>query len=140
MAKHGGVRAIDAGLSRMTEDDGRKGDILFPGFGRNGTDLLVVDICIANACAKSYVRNSRHRRIRYEPSYWKRGKLRSMNEHIGMLEWTSSLLRWNCMESLQRLSRNSSDVWQPKLATITISLTALQFHIGKRECLLPYNV
>jgi hypothetical protein len=34
MAKHGGVRAIDAGLSRMTEDDGRKGDILFPGFGR----------------------------------------------------------------------------------------------------------
>ena len=57
MAKHGGVRAIDAGLSRMTEDDGRKGDILFPGFGRNGTDL-VVDICIANACAKSYIRSS----------------------------------------------------------------------------------
>ena len=57
MAKHGGVRAIDAGLNGITEDDGRKGDILFPGFGRNGTDL-VVDICIANACAKSYIRSS----------------------------------------------------------------------------------
>jgi len=57
MAQHGGVRAIDAGLSRLTEEDGRKGDILFPGFGRNGTDL-VVDICIANACAKSYVRTA----------------------------------------------------------------------------------
>ena len=53
IARHGNVRAIDYGLSRMTQNDNRKGDILFPGFGTNGKDL-VVDICIANACCKSY--------------------------------------------------------------------------------------
>jgi hypothetical protein len=37
----------------MTQNDNRKGDILFPGFGTNGKDL-VIDICIANACCKTY--------------------------------------------------------------------------------------
>jgi hypothetical protein len=70
------------------QDDGRKGDILFPGFGRNGTDLMV-DICIANACAKSFVRGSCDTEG-YAMNLLETRKIENMNVHIGMLEWTSS--------------------------------------------------
>jgi hypothetical protein len=42
-------------LSNITQNDNRKGEIqiLFPGFGTNGKDL-VIDFCIANAYCKTY--------------------------------------------------------------------------------------
>ena len=57
LAQHAGCKATDSGLGKILTDDGRQGDTLFTGLGRNGTDL-VVDYCIANACASSYVEQS----------------------------------------------------------------------------------
>ena len=57
LATHAGCKATDSGLGRMLADDGRQGDTLFTGLGRNGTDL-VVDYCIGNACAPTYVEQS----------------------------------------------------------------------------------
>jgi hypothetical protein len=55
LARAAGFRATDSGLSRLNEENGRQGDTLFSGLGRHNLDL-VVDYCVANACAPSYVR------------------------------------------------------------------------------------
>jgi hypothetical protein len=57
MAQHGAIRVRDSGLGGLLEEDGRKGDLLFSGLGRNNMDL-VVDITIANPCANSYLSTS----------------------------------------------------------------------------------
>ena len=51
-------RVTDSGLGRMTETDGRKGDLLFAGMGQDNKDL-VVDITIANPCCPSYLHHAR---------------------------------------------------------------------------------
>jgi hypothetical protein len=51
-------RVTDSGLGRMTEEDGRKGDLLFAGMGKDNNDL-VVDITIANPCCPTYLHHAR---------------------------------------------------------------------------------
>ena len=51
-------RVTDSGLGRMTEADGRKGDLLFAGMGKDNNDL-VVDITIANPCCPTYLHHAR---------------------------------------------------------------------------------
>ena len=41
-------------ISRLNDENGRQGVTLFSGLGRHNLDL-VVDYCVANACAPSYV-------------------------------------------------------------------------------------
>jgi hypothetical protein len=50
-------RVTDSGLGRMTETDGRKGDLLFAGMGQDNKDL-VVDITIANPCCPLYLHHA----------------------------------------------------------------------------------
>lgn len=57
LAYHGKVSVTNAGLGRLNEDDGRKGDLLFSYLGPNKSPLMV-DFCIATACAISYLRNA----------------------------------------------------------------------------------
>jgi hypothetical protein len=52
-ARRGNVRAIDYGFNRMAQYDNRR-DILFAGLFRNNGKDLVIDICITNACCKTY--------------------------------------------------------------------------------------
>ena len=52
-ARRGNVRAIDYGFNRMAQNDNRR-DILFAGLFRNNGKDLVIDICITNACCKTY--------------------------------------------------------------------------------------
>ena len=56
LGAYGGINVIDKGLD-ITESDGRKGDLLFKGLGRQGRDL-VVDISIGDPSAQSYLHNS----------------------------------------------------------------------------------
>lgn len=56
LAHHGEVSVTDVGLSGLVEDDGRKGELLFPYLGTNHS-ALVVDFCIANVCAFCYLNN-----------------------------------------------------------------------------------
>ena len=54
---HGAINVIDSRLGQMMEEDGRKGDLLFKGQGKNGRDL-VVNISVGTAFAQSYLHNS----------------------------------------------------------------------------------
>ena len=57
LAHHGKVAVSSGGLGGLVEEDGRKGDLLFPDLGHNYSSL-VVDFCIANACAFCYLNNA----------------------------------------------------------------------------------
>ena len=57
LAHHGKVSVSSGGLGGLTAEDGRKGDLLFPDLGYNFSSL-VVDFCIANACAFCYLNNA----------------------------------------------------------------------------------
>ena len=57
MGLHGAVRVIDSGLGGMINRDGRKGDLLFAGMGRNNTDLII-DLTVANPCSAAYLAHS----------------------------------------------------------------------------------
>jgi hypothetical protein len=59
LGMHGGNNVIDSELGQMTENDGRKGDLLFNGMGKDGCGL-VVDISIGTATAQSYLDRSAH--------------------------------------------------------------------------------
>ena len=55
----GGITVIDQGLGQLLERDGRKGDLLFKGMGKNNKDLMT-DITFGCAIAPSYLHNSAH--------------------------------------------------------------------------------
>ena len=57
LAHHGKVSVTNVGLGGMVDEDGRKGDLLFPYLGPNQTALMV-DFCIANGCAHCYLNNA----------------------------------------------------------------------------------
>ena len=48
---------MNSGMGNMPLQDGRKGDLLFYGMGKNNSNL-VVDITIANATSPHYLKDS----------------------------------------------------------------------------------
>ena len=79
LGQHAMKRVQDSGLGNMITQDGRKGDLLFYGMGKNNSNL-VVDITIANATSPHYLPNSSITE-KFALNFLEKGKYRKYSEH-----------------------------------------------------------
>ena len=149
LATHGGHNVIDKGLD-VTEDDGRKGDLLIKGMGTEGRDL-VVDFSIGDSSAQSYLHRSayEHKYVltlletnkftKYLAAYRAAG-VDFMPLTFEMLGETSDLF----MKFLKKLVASASDAnnihysimfnyWQKRLSITMQRYNAKIFHLAQKK-------